>query len=301
MPQTEEKSAVAAVVVTYNRLELLRQCVDALRAQTTVCDILIVDNASTDGTDKWLATQPDLCYRNTGSNLGGAGGFNYGMRWAVEAGYDYVWVMDDDTLPHPDALEKLMAADYALGGNYGWLSSAALWTDGTYCQMNLQRRTPYRAIDVSALSPVPSVMASFVSLLLKRDTIIRHGLPISDFFIWSDDWEYTRRISISHQCFTVPKSKVIHAMKSNNVVSIATDSPDRLPRYRYFYRNDVYLYRREGLCGWLWLLAKDFWHSLQVIRAGEFSRLQVIWSGFLSGCSFFPEAEQCEVQYESSN
>ena len=93
MPQNEKKSNVAAVVVTYNRLELLRQCVEALRAQTTVCDILIVDNASTDGTAQWLASQPDLHYRNTGSNLGGAGGFNCGMRWAVEAGYDYVWVI----------------------------------------------------------------------------------------------------------------------------------------------------------------------------------------------------------------
>ena len=108
MPRNEKKSNIAAVVVTYNRLELLRQCVEALRTQTSSCDILIVDNASTDGTDQWLASQPDLHYRNTGSNLGGAGGFNFGMRWAVEAGYDYVWVMDDDTLPQPDALEKLL-------------------------------------------------------------------------------------------------------------------------------------------------------------------------------------------------
>ena len=68
MPRNEKKSNVAAVVVTYNRLELLRQCVEALRAQTTACDILIVDNASTDGTANWLTSQPDLNYRNTGSN-----------------------------------------------------------------------------------------------------------------------------------------------------------------------------------------------------------------------------------------
>ena len=71
---------IAAVVVTYNRLDLLRQCVEALRSQTEACDILVVNNASTDGTDRWLDEQQDVNSRNTGSNLGGAGGFNYGMR-----------------------------------------------------------------------------------------------------------------------------------------------------------------------------------------------------------------------------
>ena len=135
----EMKSPVAAIVVTYNRLELLRQCVEALRAQTTVCDILIVDNASTDGTAQWLASQPDLHCRSTGSNLGGAGGFHFGMRWAVEDSYAYVWLMDDDTLPKPDALQKLLEADRVLDGNYGWLSSVALWTDGSECKMNRQK------------------------------------------------------------------------------------------------------------------------------------------------------------------
>lgn len=294
MPQNEKKSTIAAVVVTYNRLELLRQCVEALRTQTNSCDILIVDNASTDGTAQWLASQPDLHYRNTGSNLGGAGGFNYGMRWAVEAGYDYVWVMDDDTLPQPDALEKLLEADSVLEGNYGWLSSVALWTDGNRCRMNLQRKTPYREIEESDQTLVPSVMASFVSLFLKRSTVAAFGLPISEFVIWSDDWEYTRRISMKTKCYTIQDSQVIHAMKSNGVVNIAADTPDRLPRYRYFYRNDVYLYRREGLRGWVWVVAKDIWHFFQVVILSESQkrkRLNTILNGFWDGLSFQPDIE----------
>ena len=141
---------VAAVVVTYNRLPLLQKCIESLRAQTAPCDILVVNNASTDGTGPWLAAQKTagvLLARDTGENLGGAGGFNYGMRWALEAGYDYLWLMDDDCLPQPDALEKLLEADTLLGGEYGWLSSRCLWTDGSVCNMNLQRKTPYRDID----------------------------------------------------------------------------------------------------------------------------------------------------------
>ena len=296
MPQNIEKHAVAAVVVTYNRLPLLKQCVQALRAQTCGCDILIVDNASTDGTAEWLAAQPGLSSRNTGSNLGGAGGFNYGMRWAAEAEYDYVWVMDDDTLPKPDALEKLLEADAILDGNYGWLSSKCLWTDGSICPMNVQRSTPYRAVSVDGKTEgvVLIQMASFVSLFLRGETVQKYGLPIRDFFIWVDDWEYTRRISRKELCYLVPESVVIHAMKSKTIVCIATEEEARLARYNYFYRNDVYLYRREGLRGWLWVITKDVWHCLQVLlraKSDRFGRLKIIWNGFRAGVTYRPEVE----------
>ncbi|MDO5546579.1 MAG: glycosyltransferase [Eubacteriales bacterium] len=184
MPQSEKKNTVAAVVVTYNRLDLLRQCVEALRAQTASCDILIVDNASTDGTTQWAVSQTDVLYRNTGSNLGGAGGFNLGMRWAVEAGFDYVWVMDDDTLPQPDALEKLLEGDGVLQGNYGWLSSVALWTDGSECKMNRQKlkKSFYEYSPLLKYGLVQAEQATFVSLFLRSDIIHRFGFPIKEYY-----------------------------------------------------------------------------------------------------------------------
>ena len=118
MLQDNLKNRVAAVVVTYNRLEFLKRCVNSLHKQTVPCDILVVDNASTDETAQWLESQTDIFFHNTGSNLGGAGGFHYGMRWAVEANYDYLWVMDDDCFPKTDALEKLLSADSLLKGVY---------------------------------------------------------------------------------------------------------------------------------------------------------------------------------------
>ena len=285
---------IAAVVVTYNRLPLLQKCIASLRGQTVDCDILVVDNASTDGTADYLASQQAegrLTAHNTGENLGGAGGFHCGMGWAYGAGYDYLWLMDDDCLPYPDALEKLLAADAARQGDYGWLSSVAEWTDGSLCLMNVQRATPYR--DVAALQAplTPCVMASFVSLFLRRETVAAFGLPIREFFIWSDDWEYTRRISLQKPCYVAAESRVVHAMKDNTVVNIATDTPQRLGRYRYFYRNDVYLYRREGLKGWLWLLAKYVWHSVQTVAHGKPGRLAIIWRGFAEGCRFHPAAD----------
>ena len=290
-----ERFSVAAVVVTYNRLPLLRQCLAALAAQTAQeLTIFLVDNASTDGTAEAVAEMalPNLVYRNTGKNLGGAGGFAYGVREAALAGYDALWLMDDDTLPTPTALEALLQADRNLQGQYGWLSSRALAPDGTDQPMNLQRVTPYKDLPGFDSERIPAVMASFVSLFLRTETVRRYGLPIAEFFIWSDDWEYTRRISRAKPCYVIPASRVVHAMQNPGVVNIARDVPARWARYRYFYRNDVVLYRREGLSGWLWLLAKDSWHTVQVLRDRQgcrAERIKIIWKGFAAGVRFRPQ------------
>lgn len=289
-----ELQHIAAVVVTYNRLPLLRQCLSALTAQTAKgLTIFLIDNASTDGTAEAVRAMglPNLVYRNTGKNLGGAGGFAYGVREAALAGYDALWLMDDDTLPTPTALEALLQADRALQGQYGWLSSRALAPDGTDQPMNLQRVTPYKDLPNFDGERIPAVMASFVSLFLRTETVRQYGLPIAEFFIWSDDWEYTRRISRVQPCYVVPASRVVHAMQNPGIVNIAADVPARWERYRYFYRNDVVLYRREGVRGWLWLLAKDAWHTVQVLRSSQDRkawRIGIIWKGFAAGVAFHP-------------
>ena len=303
--ETGSIKRTAAVVVTFNRLEMLKQCLEHLEKQTLPCDVLVVNNASTDGTGAWLETclpeHPRVLACSLSENTGGAGGFNCGMRWAAEAGYDYVWIMDDDCLPEPDALEQLLEADRALAGDYGWLSSKCLWTDGELCPMNLQRVSPYRdaEIDANAKGLFPAQMASFVSLFLRRETILKYGLPIKEFFIWSDDWEYTRRISRSEKCYGAMDSTVVHAMKGKTVANIASDSMDRMGRYNYFYRNDVYLYRREGLTGWLWLIAKVGWHCVQILfrpASNKMQRLGIVLRGFCRGIRFHPEIESVGIR-----
>ena len=295
--QEEKNHGVCAVVVTYNRLELLKQCVEALRAQSTGCDILIVDNASTDGTAQWAAGQRDCRYRNTGSNLGGAGGFNRGMRWAVEAGYGFVWVMDDDTLPKPDALEKLLEADRALGGNYGWLSSVALWTDGGECKMNRQKlkKSYYDYSPFLKYGLVQAEQATFVSLFLRSDVICRFGLPITEFFIWGDDLEFTRRIAVRGRvpCFLAGQSQVVHATGNNEGSNIALDAPERIGRYFYAFRNEAYLYRQEGMKGRLYCFAKRGRDFLRIMKNGKprFPRLGVLTRGIWAGMFFRPAVE----------
>ena len=243
---------VIAVVVTYNRKALLGECVNCLLGQTASnLSILIVDNASTDGTRQSLELLIEagkVLYVNTGENLGGAGGFQFGIRCAMRQGCDYVWVMDDDSMPEPRALEALLRAALSLK-NFGYLSGRTLWTDGSLCRMNIQRDTRMKNISDFSAPVIPSGAATFVSLLVPTRVVREVGLPIGAFFIWADDLEYTRRISRRYPCYVVTDSVTVHKCATNNGGNIATDVAERIPRYRYAYRNEVYLYRREGTRG----------------------------------------------------
>ena len=112
-------ASVVAVVVTWNRHDLLLEVLSALRSQTVpVSRVVVVDNASTDGTAETLRAQgEDVVTVTARTNTGGAGGFAIGIRRALELGCDAVWLMDDDTVPEPEALAALVRArgEFPLG------------------------------------------------------------------------------------------------------------------------------------------------------------------------------------------
>lgn len=292
-----------AVVVTYNRKDLLFKCIDYLENQTVRdFDILIVDNASTDGTGdelKPLAEQNRIIYFNTGANLGGAGGFSFGIEKALSLGCQYIWLMDDDTFAAPDTLEKLYNAEKKLGGNFGFLSSLALWTDGTVCKMNIQRPDIFSHLPEET-EPIQKIgVATFVSLFLKAEVVRQVGLPVKEFFIWTDDVEYTDRISARYPCYLIRDSVVTHAMNSNIGVNLAKENSDRLDRYRYCYRNEMYVYRRHGFKGISYLIAKDGYHILQIIfksKGKRLKKLKVLFGGICDGIKFRPEIKYPECK-----
>lgn len=293
---------IAAIVVTYNRIKLLKQCIEHLQMQTYPCDILIVNNASTDETEQVVEEMidrfPNLKYRNTGANIGGAGGFNFGMKWAVQDGYDYLWVMDDDCLPKEDSLKELIKADEFLLGNYGWLASTVLWKDGRECKMNRPKlkKSFYDYLEYMKYGIVQAEQATFVSVFFKSEIVEKVGLPIKDFFIWGDDIEYTRRISVRNglPCFVVGKSQVIHAMCENNGSNIATDVPERIDRYKYAFRNEGYLYRKEGWKGIAYYFAKCVWNFFKILLYAPDKKIRrniVLLSSVLKGLVFSPKVE----------
>lgn len=289
---------VVAVVVTYNRKKLLLENISCLMNQScSNLDILIIDNNSTDGTNEDLTPyiqEKKIIYHNTGKNLGGAGGFQRGIKLGAEAGYKYIWVMDDDCMPTETALQTFLDADEKLKGNYGFLSSKVLWKDGNICQMNVQRHPLTKNISDFSADLIPATLASFVSLFFKSEIAFEMGLPIKEFFIWTDDWEYTRRISRKYPCYVVTSSVVIHKSAQNIGAKIDNDTPDRLDRYKLLYRNDAYLYRREGLTGFFYEVTRLCGHTAKVLvksKDNKIRRIKMIWGGTKEGLDFSPQIE----------
>ena len=294
---------IAAIVVTYNRLPLLLECIDALKQQTAACfDILVIDNASTDGTEEKLrpfAEQGTIIYKNTGANLGGAGGFNYGIRQAYEMGYDYFWLMDDDTIPTPTALEKLLDVRHALQDDFGFLSSYAKYTDGSICLMNVPfKEEPESGVMIIGGSRVELIeRATFVSFFVSRDVVRQIGLPIKEFFIWADDINNCIRINKQKQGFWVLDSVVTHKMASNQESNIVIDNGNRLERYVYDYRNRFFNARMEHkLGGYFVHVIKRVRRILISSKDRKLLRLKIMFTGMWQGFFFHPAIEYVDEE-----
>lgn len=309
----KEVRQIAAVVVTYKRDELLAQCLRCLCLQTAASkmDIIVVDNGGAGRSS--LSQIPEvgdideirnfqdkggkILYRNTGENLGGAGGFSLAMEEAVSLEYQLVWVMDDDTQPEPEALEALLEVHEDKRDKYGFLSSQALWKDGNLNRMNIQRRSLTMKVRDFQSPAVPVVMASFVSLLVPSRVIRNMGLPISEFGTWTDDWEFTRRISRVYPAYLVNGSRVFHMTAENRGANIAADEGRPVSRYETMYRNDVYLYRREGLNGFIYETRRLIGHWFRIVFTApeKRKRLDAMFRGTRKGMDFRPEIKYPEA------
>lgn len=296
---------ITTVVITYNRLGLLKECIAAIRAQTRPSDeILVINNSSTDGTCEWLATWQDLRVV-TQPNRGGAWGFHEGLRQAYHLNSDWIWLMDDDSIPEPDALQKLVDAitiTQSADDEFGFFGSRVLFTDRTPHLMNKQvllqdfagkkDKAFYAQHQI-----VPVEFNSFVSLLVSRKAVQLAGLPIKEFFIWGDDYEYTRRIrrhGLSGALIT--NSIVIHKTPVNYASDIFTDGPGNLWKYRYGLRNDLYIRRvyKGEASYWRNLLKRVFtWPFSLLTKRKDHRRayIRTLISASLASVSFHPAVE----------
>lgn len=288
------KKNVVAVVVTFNRKELLKESIQALLKQEYPnLRVLIVDNASTDGTYDYIEDIIDekkVIYKNTLENLGGAGGFNYGIKEALYLNADYIWIMDDDCIVQENTLSALLEYADNVKDNFGYLSSCVKWIDGAPCVMNIQRTSIHKEIQNFA-KPQKIRLASFVSLFLNKLAVEQVGLPIRDFFIWGDDWEYTNRISKKYDCYFVADSIVTHKCKSNMGVCIAEDNA-RIERYFYAYRNEKYFYNKCGLKGKLYFKLKVWYHYFKLLSSdNRKEKKAIIKKGLKAAKHFNPKIE----------
>lgn len=186
---------IYVVIVSYNRKELLVKCLEAIFQQSYAYEkIILVDNASTDGTIEYLASKKILDNSNLIllkqiENRGGAGGFSAGMKYAFEHGADYVWMMDDDAEPHQTALEKLMkhATPNHIYGSLAVNGDDTAWTTTLLPES--------KTIDSKKLIPEIAEVQSlpFLGYLTSKEIFKKLGLPDTSYFIAADDVEYCLR------------------------------------------------------------------------------------------------------------
>ncbi|MQS88861.1 glycosyltransferase family 2 protein [Companilactobacillus mishanensis] len=290
---------VDAVVVTYNRIEKLKECLNKL-AEFNLENIYVIDNASSDGTGEYVH---DLANRvenvtafNLKKNLGGAGGFNYGLKKFIQESIsDYAWIMDDDTIPESDSLELLVQGIESERGKVGFATGQVYWIDGTLAQMNI----PVLSRNSHTNSEYNYVVeASFVAILFSRIAIEKIGYPITDFFIWGDDVEYTQRVNKNGLLgIQVKNARIIHKMNENVGIDILNENSnkDRIERYFYNYRNRLYLSRKNGLyrtCRSLCGRVVGLGNILVKSNNYKMLKIKVLIKGTLAGLFFNPPIEK---------
>ena len=209
--------SVCACVLTRDRSALLAECLDGLRAQThPLAKVIVVDNASTDGTPALLAARGDVEVVRLEENSGGAGGFAEAVRRGREAGTDWLWLMDDDAEPRPDALERLLAAPEAADPATAVLAGTVQQPDGEPELLHrghvgrFMRSLPREAY---AGGGHPELgFASFVGFLVRGDVARAIDPPRAEFFIGCDDVEYSLRARRHGAIRLVPESVIVHKL-----------------------------------------------------------------------------------------
>ena len=245
---------VHTVVVTFNRKDLLRDCLRANLDQDRPPDrLVLIDNASSDGTPQmleqegWLANER-LLYRRLESNLGGAGGFRIGVEEALAHGAEWIWLMDDDAIPEPDALRQLLTR-IDPSQPPALLASQVLTAAG---EIDIAHRSRVRHRSLwthhipareYAQELIAADMVSFVGPLIHRQHAETCGLPRADYFLYYDDHEFTHRVRrAGFPLWVVPGSRIRHLDQGRSLRHAMREQSWGWRMY-YRVRNRVHWYR----------------------------------------------------------
>ena len=304
MPEpSSDPRRIIAVVVTFNRRDMVTRLVAALDSGSVVPDeVVVVDNASSDGTADALeaagTTTPLTVLRLT-ENTGGAGGFHTGLASAIERDADLVWLMDDDGTPAADCLQSLLPHL----DTHDFIGPAVVSEDdpGRLCfpiRVPGSSRVLHAVPDLEAASDsglLEGVVIPFNGVLVTRELVERIGLPREEFFIWGDDVEYLWRArAAGARIATVVGARFRHPSTDDLGTPLMfgrttyNHSPSDLKHYCMCRNNVVNLRAHRGLVGVLAFVVKTFWFYLFTRRDVGRLRLSIEamragWRGDFTG------------------
>lgn len=248
-----ERISIASVTVAYNGAGVLAAHVDALKRQSRVLDeIVLVNNASTDGTLALLTKQfPEVTVLNQPVNSGVGGGYAAGLAYAaLSKKYEWVWMLDQDSIPAEDGLERLVAGLQELGdaalqtailapigvnGETKLVYPLLFWRNGLH-QVSAEGKT-------DEIIFVDSVISS--GTLIRREAVEKVGLPRADFFMDFVDHEYCLRLRrFGYGIAVVASSRLEHTLGDPRTVRLFGSSKSWTyhPPWRQYYmlRNEIF-------------------------------------------------------------
>jgi hypothetical protein len=295
--------SAVAVIVTYNRLEQLKLTWQET-ARQDFSEIIIVNNHASDGTASWLATlaDPRLSVLQTGSNLGGAGGFRFALDWLAERRSDNdtnpnTWLVfyDDDANPAGELVAELDVACKHFP-EADLFAASVVNSQGEALPMNDvlgkapesfvdQIRYPfqrYRFIRKVANGAQPAVACSFVGCIVKFDIACRYRSFLqANLFIYFDDVLFTHSL-VKAGC------KIIYYPDICFVHRVSVSSKGISPAWKlYFYSRNMWPLYRLYSPRWFWIPAglRIAGSILSVLlrKKRAWQNLKLIFSGVIDG------------------
>ena len=293
---------ISALVLTYNRREILARCLHATLGQSEPPDeIIVLDNGSTDGTGEFLRSSGLLAnivlYRQS-QNTGPAAGIEALFRVAIERGSDWIWFMDDDTIPDVNALKELKRAyveNFSSPEEVGFLRSFVVFPDGSPYHLppvdvRHDKGTSPAWADRLHAGLVRMRWCQLNSMFIPRTTIARVGYVSSLFYFAGEDHDFTLRVTEVLPGYLVGKSRATHLQTVTGVFSVVSEKDaQRIKLGKFYYRNNIYFrWRFNSFYRMLGFIVKALGDAGLALGARDHRllRFYTILEGIVSGVIF---------------
>ncbi|PNU04766.1 hypothetical protein A8V01_18590 [Novosphingobium guangzhouense] len=253
---------------------------------------------------------PDVDVCRLAENTGAAGGFNLATRLAVASGADHIWLMDDDVIPEPQALEQLLAARDELheqGFAPPFVLSLARAPNGMLTNVPDIDRTR-NALDYAnwplqlgrGLAPVRR--ATFVSILIPKRVFDDHGYPLGSMFIWGEDSEFTLRVTREQPGYLVARSEVTHVRAQPGMLDIRREPPGpRLAWFRFLERNTIYwMLTHQSRRAAMRHARGRLYHALRLTARGKVGKATILCRGIVAGFFFRPDEARFSRSFDQT-
>ena len=238
--------SIQVITVNYNGYADTIECLDSLRAQVGVnCRPLVIDNASHDGSVAHIkAAHPDVEIIETKSNLGFCGGNNVGIRHALEAGYDYLFLVNNDTELEPDCLQNLLRcaeshpdAAVIAPAMYGFYDRTEPWFIGSSLDMHRGIATAFHGENAKlpdAQTPFEIPWSTGCAMLIPAAKMREIGGFDERYFCYYEDVDWSLRArQLGYTCVLCPSAVLYH--KEGRTAN------KNLPKKEYYYARNVLL------------------------------------------------------------